>query len=879
MRRRPELLAPAGDASSLRAALAMGADAVYFGLGDGFNARARAENFSLGTLRDTMSLVHRAGARGYLTLNTLIFEQELEHVERIIVQVAEAGVDAILVQDPAVALLAREICPDLEVHASTQMTVSSAEGARFARGLGAKRVVVPRELSVAEIRRLAAETDLELEVFIHGALCVSWSGQCLTSEAWGGRSANRGQCAQSCRMPYDVIVDGEPRDLGDVKYLLSPKDLAGAAAVPELVEIGVSGLKIEGRLKGPQYVATAVKGYRAWLDSVVAGHRNAGQLADDLQAMSLSFSRGFSDGFLAGSDHQELVEGRFPKHRGLFLGWVKGVDGNEVRVETGPTGRPWTGALAQGGTRSPGPTGQRSSPLSFKAPALPLEPRPGMGVVFDDGHPEDRDEPGGPIFGVERRRNGWILAFGRQGPDLSRIRPGQRVWVTSDPSLSRSVDSLRTWEPAGRHQVDLDVSGKEGEPLSVRARSGRHEAYARSRAPLALAQGEGLVPAILAEKLGALGGTPFTLGVLNAEGLAKGLHVPVSELKALRRQLVSSLSERVSEGPRRHVRKEPVLERLRADSKHPVERGGLRGVPSYRDAEQPQLLPLCRSDEQLDVVIELGLPEVELDWMEMTGLSRAVERARRAGLRVTIATTRVHKPGEEGYDTRVAHLSPDAVLVRNWGTLIHFLELPEAAERPILHGDFSLNVTNSLTAAHLLRLGLSTLTCSHDLDETQLMGLLDHAPSARVTIPLHHHIPTFHTEHCVYAHLLSSGRDFRSCGRPCEGHQVAIRDRIGLVHPVLVDVGCRNTVYNAQAQSAASLVPKLLDRGVKRFRVELVRESRAETARVLGTYLDLLKGRVSPAQAVRQAGVHEQFGVTQGTMRVLGMQPGRNAAP
>jgi collagenase-like PrtC family protease len=255
---RPEVLAPAGSHEALRAALAHGADSVYFGLQEGFNARARAENFSLANLKETVLEVHRAGARAYVTLNTLVFEPELEHVERIVRAVAEAGVDALIVQDPAVCLLAHEICPRLELHASTQMTIASPKAARLAELLHVTRVVVPRELSVEEIRKFRAGTDLELEVFIHGALCVSWSGQCLTSEAWGGRSANRGQCSQECRMPYELVVDGEPRALPDLRYLLSPRDLAGVRAVPELLALGVHGLKIEGRQKSPQYVATSV---------------------------------------------------------------------------------------------------------------------------------------------------------------------------------------------------------------------------------------------------------------------------------------------------------------------------------------------------------------------------------------------------------------------------------------------------------------------------------------------------------------------------------------------------------------------------------------------------------------------------------------------
>ena len=250
--RKPEVLAPAGDHAALLAALAAGADAVYFGLQEGFNARARTGNFALADLPATVARIHRAGAKAHLAVNTLVFEPELPAVETILRHAAGCGVDALIVQDPAVAVLARALCPALPVHASTQMTISSPEGAVFAASLGAVRVVVPRELSVAEIRRFAAGSGLELEVFIHGALCVAWSGQCLTSEAWGGRSANRGQCAQSCRMPYELVLDGEVRDLGDVAYLLSPKDLAGLRAVGDLAAIGVHGLKIEGRQKGPR---------------------------------------------------------------------------------------------------------------------------------------------------------------------------------------------------------------------------------------------------------------------------------------------------------------------------------------------------------------------------------------------------------------------------------------------------------------------------------------------------------------------------------------------------------------------------------------------------------------------------------------------------
>jgi U32 family peptidase len=304
---------------------------------------------------------------------------------------------------------------------------------------------------------------------------------------------------------------------------------------------------------------------------------------------------------------------------------------------------------------------------------------------------------------------------------------------------------------------------------------------------------------------------------------------------------------------------EPCLPALRRELSTP---GG--------DAQAaPAIVPLCRTGEQLEAVIASGFgkgDEVELDWMELVGLAQAVERARSAGLRVTLATVRVQKPGEEAFDRRLAGLEPDGVLVRHWGALMHFsrrrARADGAAPELAVHGDFSLNVTNSLTAQHLLGLGLTSVTASHDLNRLQLLELLRNLPRGRVALTLHHHIPTFHNSHCVYAHLLSQGRDYRTCGRPCEKHRLALRDYAGHEHPVVVDVGCRNTVFNALGQSAAPLVPELLELGVRRFRVEFVWERAGEVTRTLTAYRRLLAGELSPAAALEAASVHERYGVT-----------------
>ncbi|HET7503959.1 MAG TPA: DUF3656 domain-containing protein, partial [Kofleriaceae bacterium] len=627
-------------------------------------------------------------------------------------------------------------------------------------------------------------------------------------------------------------------------------------------------LKIEGRLKGPHYVATAVAQYRAAVASAGAEPppTSPARIPLDEPSLHIAYSRGVSPGFLAGADHQNLVEGRFPRHRGVPLGRVAQVAGDSVLVVPDPAQRSRTGGRALAGhdaSAADEATDRRTR----------VAPRAGMGVVFDRGRPDEAEE-GGPIFAVDdpdpRRprdpADGHWLRFGRPGPDLGNVHPGDLVWITSDPRISRAGEKAAEigLQPLGRIALDVTVRGALGAPLSVVAAARGHTARAQARTALQPARGSGLSRAVVEDKLGALGGTPFHLGALDTRELADGLHLPVSELKELRRAVVAELTAALVRVDRA-IAPGPVAHRVLAGLDAPD--SGTAAGPA------PIVVPLCRTDAQLDAVLDAGAAEVELDWMELVGLGRAVERARRRGARVGIATVRVQKPGEDKIDQHLARLAPDHVVVRSWGSLAAFMPGGSAARPapagPVLHGDFSLNVTNSVTASWVLQHGLATVTAAHDLDRDQLFALLSRAPRGRIAVTIHHHVPTFHTEHCVYAHLLSTGRDFRTCGRPCERHEVALRDRVGLVHPVVVDVGCRNTIFNAQAQTAASMVPELLARGVRRLRVELVRESADEAARVFTAYTQLVAGQLAPREAVRRAAVHEQFGVTRGTMRTL----------
>jgi len=823
------LLAPAGDEESLRAAVAAGADAVYFGLRGGFNARARADNFAVADLPRIFDFLRARGVKGFVTFNTLVFDRELPVAEAALADIARAGADAILVQDLGIARLAHEVCPELPLHASTQMTVSSAEAAAIAKSLGVTRVVVPRELSIDEIRTMAKGTDLELECFVHGALCVSWSGQCLTSEALQHRSANRGQCAQSCRMPYDLVVDGKmetARGEEELKYLLSPRDLAAYDLLPQLIDAGVCCFKIEGRMKGPEYVANAVEKYRRALDAALE-HRPYPLQKRDEEELRYSFSRSFSHGFLRGSDHQALVHGLYPGHRGVLVGRVEEVHARAGRVVV------------------------RAEP---DAPKL----KAGDRILFDQGKPED-DEPRGGLHACDVVAPGLLrLLFG--GPDqgsldLRLVKAGDVVWKAKDAEVTRKMKRVA----AGERKVGLTlgVRGAAGTALIVTVRDdlGR-TARVESAMPLQPARANPLHEGLVREKLCAFGETGFELRRLELE-LEGALALPPSELKRLRRAVVQALAGQPPPQPARRVRTGLDPDAVVA----PLAANGSSGGP--------KLIPLLRTLGQVDVALRLGFAELQLDFMELVGLGVAVERARAGGARVIVATPRVQKPGEEGYDCRFERLRPDGILARHLGAVEHFRRNPHAET---VHGDFSLNATNALTARTLLGLGLSTLTPAYDLDLSQLLDLASGVPAERLEVTIHQHLPLFHNEHCVYSHLLSNGHDYRDCGRPCEKHLIRLRDGLGMEHPVIVDVGCRNTVFNARAQSAAACLPQLLGAGVRRFRVELVRESEAETERVLRAYAALLAGKRTGAQVIAEVGALEKYGVSAGTLVVVTQQ-------
>lgn len=825
-RTKPELLAPAGDRDCLRAAIENGADAVYFGLATGFNARARATNFTLDDLPEMMALLHQRGVKGYVTLNTLVFPSELPALETHVRALAAAGVDAVLVQDLGVARLIKGICPELAIHASTQMTLTSAESIRFAEQLGVERVVLARELSLDEIAKIHAQTEMPLETFAHGALCVAYSGQCLTSESLGGRSANRGQCAQACRLPYEVVCDDKPVDLDDVKYLLSPQDLAAYDLAPQLIEAGVISLKIEGRLKTPEYVANITRHYRQAIDAAFAGAPLTFS-REDVAEMELSFSRGFSHGWLQGCDHKALVEGRSSDKRGVRLGTVRGVQRERVLIEL----------------------------------AAPV--KRGDGIAFQTGESE-ANELGGRVYevfvqgrSVERADEGMVaLAFKHGALDLSKLSPGQTIWKTDDPELTaRLRKTFTNRDPLRQMPIDVEVFAAVGEPLRVLASAdeGRVQCEVCSEGPLAEAQKHALSEATLREQLGRLGGSAFALDQLTAHISGRPM-IPFSQLGKVRHELVRALDAAAQAPPQRRIAQHSVLAEMRAT------------LPARDDAakqqREPQLRVMARTLAQVRMLCERDVRELYADFQDIRDYREAVQIAHAAGAKIYLAPPRIQKPDEAGIFRVMLRHDADGILVRNLGGLQFYCE-----QQVPMVADFSLNCTNELTAQLLHEQGVQRITASYDLNRDQLHDLVTAVPPAWLEVVIHQHMPMFHMEHCVFCAVLSPGTNKHNCGRPCDEHEVKLKDRLGVAHPLKADVGCRNTLFNAVPQSAAEAVPALLSEGLRDFRIELLSDPEPrELDALLALYRDLLAGRVSGKEVWTRLKATNRVGVTRGTL-------------
>jgi len=809
--RKPELLAPAGSREALIAAVENGADAVYLG-GKNFSARQHAANFSLEEMTEGIHFAHLRGVKVYVTINTLLDNSELSELPDYLYFLYESGADAIIVQDLGVLKMARAVVPGLNVHASTQMTVHNAEGVRFLEQQGVKRVVLAREMTGEEIRQITSEAKAEIEYFVHGALCICYSGQCLMSSMIGGRSGNRGRCAQPCRLPY-TLVDRSGRpvapDDGSVgSYILSPKDFNTIETLPQLIEAGVTSLKIEGRMKRPEYVATVVRNYREALDMFLTDKSHYRVTSGQMKELAQIFNRDFTTGYLPGTKPGlDLISHRRPNNRGLRLGRV-------VRY-------------------------------SYEARSATIKLDEALNI--GDGI-EIWVSVGGRVGTIVTKME---TGKGRQVVNASKgmevtipvpeaVKAGDRVFKTTDACLLEEAQaSFTSPTPVRRIPLKVEVKVKGGEPMVVQLTDpDGNTARAETAFMAEKALKRPLTEESVAEQMRRMGNTVFSIRELNIS-IDGEVMVPQSEMNAVRRAAVQQLEETRLAPWKRQLDKAAAI----AAGKSVLS----KSMRAQRFKNSKALLTVTVDDAAgLKAAIENGADLVYYGGELFNGQDltdkeyfEAVAYCHRQGKKIVCMLPRIIKPGDvAAMRARLAkfeEIRPDGLSVANAGAL----HMAREDTSLTLYADYPMNIYNSLSLEVCREAGLHQVTLSPELTLTQVEALLKAAPIA-VECLVHGHIELMLSEYCIVGSVAGGLTRKTPCKRVCRRGYYGLKDRLGVIFPVETDQYCRMHLFNAKELAMLSHLPALLEAGVSAMRVEGKRKSAKELGRLITIYRQVI---------------------------------------
>ncbi|HXT17867.1 MAG TPA: U32 family peptidase [Gemmatimonadaceae bacterium] len=771
----PELLAPAGSLEAVRAAVANGADAVYLGASR-FNARDEGAQLTMDELGEACRIAHERGKRIYLTLNILIKPTELVDALLLLGEAVDLGIDAVIVQDVGLVRLIQRVYPQLEIHGSTQMTVHDETGAAVMKDIGIERVVLARENTLEDIRAIrAAVPDLGLETFVHGALCISYSGQCFMSGMISERSANRGSCAQSCRKDYVLtdVTNGTELDRG---YLISSKDLGAYEHLAAIAEAGVGCLKVEGRKKKPEYVATVTKSYREFLNHVERGE--AFRPSDEeVEPLVQIFSRGFTGGMYGGRDGRHYVTRTQPDNRGVVLGSVVGYERGELIVDV----------------------------------SAPIEVGDGLGFEAPEG-------VGGPTTGftVAEVRTLSKRATVRQAiPTRTRVATGWRVVRSTHAKLLERARATYASLPAEirarKSRLDVRLFGAPGTPLKGVFSADGETVTVRTEITLSPASKRPLDAAALREQIGRLGDTPFVLGALDVTALTPGMFLPVSELNHLRQQAAEELMMRRDWAEQaRHAERRATIE------------AAVNAVPTVAHSTESSVAPFHLSAqvfriEDADAAAEAGATEIVFDPFlrhpaPPVARVRALEerlRARAVSLRLrtpTIVRPEERRAVQKWLDLGLPLLSGHLGLVSEFGR----------AGRDVT-ADYAVNAFNAHTAAEIFRLGARRIVASVELTADELAQLVSPWDGNGFDVFLYGRPEGMTIEHCVLSAAFD--RTPTTCRDLCvQKHtNVELTDPAGYTFPVATDSACRNRLLHSRPVDGSEFLPKLWRLGLRGY--------------------------------------------------------------
>ncbi len=813
----PELLAPVGSKKAFIAAIENGADAVYFG-GKVFSARQYASNFTHEELEWAIDYAHVRGVKAYVTVNTLIKDSELEEACDYLRFLCNTGADAVIVQDLGILRLLREQLPELPVHASTQMTIRNAEGVKFLQDMGVKRVVLARELSLDEIKRIKSQTKVEIETFIHGALCFSYSGQCILSSMIGGRSGNRGYCAQPCRKKYRL---GEAEG-----YLLSPRDLNMSEHIPALVDAGIDSFKIEGRMKRPEYVAGVVRVYRKLIDRYFEAPENFRVPEDEKHTLLQLFNRGFTTGYFFGNPGSELLSRKYPHNIGTELGFVAGYDARKKLLS-----------------------------IHLKAP---LRAGDGIGTGGGDG-----------IVVRSMYANNQRVSAAGSGlvkiPFDVEIGKGSAVFKTYDSRLMASLEA----KSVRKIPVKMSVKARISEPVELCIDDGENEIIVHG-AIVSRAESKPISKNSIATQLKKLGNTVFEADEIEFE-IDENIFIPVSLLNELRRRAVAELeAERAQKWKRRCKKPEISSEKINAEIK-PILVVNTSTIESFEDAvdggadvvyvggeafgnKEPRM-----NAKLYESFIKRGVCEAypntsqtevsvyERRFIEREDYDYAIDYGRKKGVKVFLSTPRIIKDirdfkifnfyspqrTQRSQSENDLDINPDGFLVSNLGVLYYLHRLDTV--KPIII-DYPFNVFNRLAMEHLLnpvfKYGdyCQRVTLSPELTLDEIRNL---TPYGAAECIVHGNFPLMVSEHDLVGSLFSGGvRD------------ALLKDEKGFAFPVKTDMYGRTYMMNSRELCMLEYVHEIIEAGVSCLRIEAGMYDRNKTREITRAYREAMDKRM-----------------------------------
>lgn len=775
-----ELLAPAGNLIALKAAVENGADAVYIG-GELFSARQNAGNFTAIDMAQGVEYAHKRGCKIYVAVNTLLHNEEIGDLIAYAYELAELKVDAVIVQDLGVMRLLQETLPQLEVHASTQMAVHNAAGVKFLAEQGIKRVVLARETSLEEIKKIRQQTDVELEVFVHGALCVGYSGQCLLSSLIGGRSGNRGLCAQPCRMAYQLVNSQGEAMVADGKYLLSTRDLNMIEHLPELIRAGVNSLKIEGRMKRPEYVATVVKHYRQAIDCYYAHIQP--NLTKANQELLQIFNRKFTSGYFFGNQGADLMQHKKPDNGGVFAGKIVKTKGKRVSVLLEKNINQGDGYALSGG---------KNKEVAGKILDLQVKGK-----------------------AVEHAVKGQTIEF----TAAEEVKDATVMYCTSDVILLKQAqDSYKTPSQPLKQQVHFKIELRQGKPISLLAWDTEgNQAYSESAYLVETARTQPSTEESIRKQLERLGNTGYVLGDLIVE-MDEGVIAPASELNQIRREVMDKLEQQENEA-----------EELPAYDDYIEDVGDFldRIPPAVFGYTEPQISVHVGTKESAEAALAAGAQCIILNATALRGQKVMTKEDYQF-----LAKT-AHEQGAEIYWTcapvvkedqgeRMQALMRDAkdcgfdgVVVGNLG----LLQMAREMGWENIAADYQMNVLNDLTVQTLSGWELSKITLSPELSLKEIEDC-----SYRGNLPLelivHGNFPLMLSEQCVAGSVCGGRTAETSCQAPCGRERFALKDRMGMQFPLKMDEYCRMYIYNCKTLSLYKRLDAVLPLGIDYLRIE-----------------------------------------------------------